>query len=126
MLVFCMLFSAASAFTTPFQPNYHLAKASASHSVSSSKLYSALSGDADVEASQSDANDDGDFHPSDAAVTTPEFLAGLWQLISRGNNMVRGVSTVVKYKYVFYIDSHIPSFFHAPGILYGLVSGYGR
>ena len=36
---------------------------------------------------------DNDLHPSDDASTTPQFLAGLWQLIARGNHMVRGVSS---------------------------------
>ena len=39
--------------------------------------------------------DDVDFHPSDDAKTTPEFLAGLWQLIARGNHMIRGVSLCI-------------------------------
>jgi hypothetical protein len=33
-----------------------------------------------------------DLFPSDPAKTTPEFLAGLWNLIAKGNTMVRGVS----------------------------------
>lgn len=40
----------------------------------------------------SSTDEDGDLHPSDDAKTTPEFLAGLWQLIAKGNHMVRGVS----------------------------------
>ena len=51
-------------------------------------------------------SDDGDLHPSDAAVTTPEFLAGLWQLIARGNHMVRGVSTTA-----FFMELFQPSCF---------------
>lgn len=39
-----------------------------------------------------DDEDDETVLPSDPASTTPEFLAGLWQLIAQGNNMVRGVS----------------------------------
>ena len=35
------------------------------------------------------ADDDEEFHPSDPARTTPQFLSGLWQLIARGNNLVR-------------------------------------
>ena len=30
--------------------------------------------------------------PTDPAKTTPQFLAGLWRLIAKGNDMVRGVS----------------------------------
>jgi hypothetical protein len=37
-------------------------------------------------------DDDDDLIPSNPARTTSEFLASLWQLIARGNQMVRGVS----------------------------------
>ncbi len=40
-------------------------------------------------------DDDTEMIPSDPARTTPEFLAALWQLIARGNQMVRGVSDVI-------------------------------
>lgn len=35
-----------------------------------------------------------EFHPCDSAETTTQFLQGLWQLIARGNTMVRGVSSL--------------------------------
>lgn len=37
-------------------------------------------------------NEDGDIEPVDQANTTAQFLSGLWQLIARGNTMVKGVS----------------------------------
>jgi hypothetical protein len=48
----------------------------------------------DHDKTEIDTGDDDDENvlPSDPASTTPEFLAGLWQLIAQGNNMVRGVS----------------------------------
>ena len=36
--------------------------------------------------------DEIDGIPVDHAKTTPQFLAGLWKLIAKGNHMVRGVS----------------------------------
>lgn len=35
---------------------------------------------------------DEDLDIIDSAETTPQFLSGLWQLIARGNSMVKGVS----------------------------------
>lgn len=89
-----LLVSTASAFTSSslFTPKALLVPSRITKSV----IYSATSGDADVKTSQE--GDDGDFHPSDSAVTTPEFLAGLWQLIARGNDMVRGVSALLLMK----------------------------
>jgi hypothetical protein len=43
-------------------------------------------------AAEEDDDDDGEFHSSDPARTTIQFLSGLWQLIARGNTLVRGVS----------------------------------
>ena len=40
-------------------------------------------------------NDDEEWHQVDSASTTPQFLSGLWQLIARGNSMIKGVSTAV-------------------------------
>jgi hypothetical protein len=37
--------------------------------------------------------------PIDQARTTTEFLAGLWKLIAKGNDMVRGVSAYYAYAY---------------------------
>ena len=48
----------------------------------------------EASASSSDetaSEDDEEFHPSDQAETTIQFLAGLWQLIAQGNSLVRGV-----------------------------------
>ena len=39
-------------------------------------------------------NDESKTLSSDPARTTPEFLAGLWRLIAKGNTMVRGVSNI--------------------------------
>ena len=38
------------------------------------------------------ADKQDDAFPTDPAKTTPEFLAGLWKLIAKGNHMVKGVS----------------------------------
>lgn len=43
--------------------------------------------------STTDNETEEEFHPIDPARTTTEFLAGLWQLIAKGNTMVRGVSS---------------------------------
>jgi hypothetical protein len=37
----------------------------------------------------------GELYPSDLARTTSQFLSGLWHLITRGNSMARGVSSLV-------------------------------
>jgi hypothetical protein len=63
----------------------------------SSRLCADLSrgSSATLQSENSDDDDgDDDLIPSDPARTTPEFLASLWQLIARGNQMVRGVSGV--------------------------------
>jgi hypothetical protein len=48
----------------------------------------------DESASAAAAADEGDdeFHQSDPAHTTTQFLSGLWHLIAHGNTLVRGVS----------------------------------
>ena len=38
--------------------------------------------------------EEDEFHQSNPAGTTPQFLSGLWQLIAQGNTLVRGVSSV--------------------------------
>ena len=35
--------------------------------------------------------------PTDPAKTTPQFLAGLWKLIAKGNHLVRGVSRMTHF-----------------------------
>jgi hypothetical protein len=85
-----LLAAAASAFTIPTR-NFSL---QSSYQVSKQLLYSAQSDTVEGD-SQAGEDDDGELelHPSDPAKTTSQFLTGLWHLIARGNNMVRGVSS---------------------------------
>lgn len=75
-LLALLFLRAASAFTTAPGRTIDFAKGR-----SGSRRYSA-----------EPSNQDGDLFPSDPASTTPQFLSGLWQLIAKGNSMVRGVS----------------------------------
>lgn len=83
------------AFTTPNtfsdETSLHLrysAVASRSYALFSVAYKSQFSQD------QDDAEDDiEDSYLVDNANSTPTFLRGLWELIARGNNMVRGVSS---------------------------------
>jgi hypothetical protein len=88
-LLLLWLLSAASAFTTP--TTRHFSRPRSWHVISA--LYSEQNGA--EKGTQTDNSDGGEFHPSDPARTTPQFLTGLWQLIARGNTMVRGVSTTM-------------------------------
>jgi hypothetical protein len=81
------LLSAASAFTIPTR-NFAL---QSSYQVS--KQLDSAQSDTVQGDSQAGEDDDGELHPSDPARTTSQFLSGLWHLIARGNNMVRGVSS---------------------------------
>lgn len=63
-------------------------------------------------------DDDEEFHPSDPARTTTQFLSGLWQLIARGNNLVRGESYTVLFpnmekdftpRYLNLVTAHLDS-----------------
>lgn len=74
--------------------------------------------DDDEAASAAAADDDEEFHPSDPARTTTQFLSGLWQLIARGNNLVRGESYTVLFpnmekdftpRYLNLVTAHLDS-----------------
>jgi len=57
------------------------------------RLYADVKTDAAAAAAAENKNEDDETEiPSDQARTTTEFLAGLWKLIAKGNDMVRGVS----------------------------------
>jgi hypothetical protein len=56
------------------------------------RLYADVKTAADAAAAENKNEDDETEIPSDQARTTTEFLAGLWKLIAKGNDMVRGVS----------------------------------
>jgi len=52
-------------------------------------------GDPQSAATTNQDDDEEEFIASDPAETTTQFLSGLWQLIARGNHMVRGESATV-------------------------------
>jgi hypothetical protein len=60
------------------------------------RLYADVKTDAAADAAAENKNEDDETEiPSDQARTTTEFLAGLWRLIAKGNDMVRGVSACI-------------------------------
>ena len=104
MLCLLMSLVAASAFTTPSaskcHPSFLIGAPTSSRTTVTAKisfpLYSEQTSTESIDSSSANNSDDEDLHPSDAAATTPEFLAALWQLIAKGNHMVRGVSIAGK------------------------------
>lgn len=61
-------------------------------------------------------NDESKTFSSDPARTTPEFLAGLWRLIAKGNTMVRGVSNI--HRDDFQKINGLTSIFHKSSVLF--------
>lgn len=57
-----------------------------------------------------ETNQDDEWHPHDAASTTPQLLSGIWFMISQGNSMVKGESSTVMFP-------QMESFFHNPSYL---------
>ena len=75
------------------------------------QVYSQKQSDGAAAIASGDQNnaDSEEFHSSDPARTTAEFLSGLWALIARGNTMVRGV----RYRSEGFSRSHEFSFLTA-------------
>lgn len=102
-VVICWMNNPSNAFTTRSnsRQTFHVAKRRATKLLTwgaedgSSRLMVSqkqMSTDGDSSSTSSTPADEEEFHPTDPAETTTQFLSGLWSLIAQGNTLVRGVS----------------------------------
>lgn len=80
-------------------------------------------------ADEEEGEKEEEFHPSNPARTTTQFLSGLWQLIAQGNNLVRGVSVKEKRSWMLLFDTRLTFSLcfqiDMLGIAYRTLSQYG-